>query len=79
MGPANDGAVYIRRCMVTTRNGAVTINAVQDALTQEDQTVWNCTFELETPPGTNVLLRVLGAASNTVTWHATLFIQEVGS
>lgn len=75
-GTADDGAVYIRRAMVTTKTGTVTINAVQDDLTQEDQAGWDCTF---TVSGTNVLVRITGAADNNVTWHATTIIQDLGT
>ena len=75
-GTADDGAVYIRRAMVTTKGGTVTINAVQDGLTQEDQAGWDCTLDVS---GATIRIRVTGAASNNVTWHATTTIQNLSS
>lgn len=75
-GTADDGAVYVRRAMATTKTGTVTLNAVQDGLTQEDQAGWDCTLDVS---GTSVRIRVTGAANNDVTWHSTTTIQDVGS
>lgn len=75
-GTADDGAVYIRRAMVTTKTGTVTISAVQDGLTQEDQAGWDATFNVS---GTNILVQITGAADNNVTWHATTIIQHLSS
>lgn len=75
-GTADDGAVYIRRAMVTTKAGTVTINTVQDGLTQEDQAAWDCTLDVST---TNIRVRVTGAASNNVTWHSTVIIQNLST
>lgn len=75
-GTADDGAVYIRRAMVTTKAGTVTINAVQDELTQEDQAGWDCTLDVS---GSTVRVRVTGAANNSITWHSTCFVSEVGT
>lgn len=75
-GTADDGAVYIRRAMVTTKAGVVTINAVQDDLTQEDQAGWDCTLVVS---GTDILIRVTGAASNVITWNSTALIQELST
>lgn len=75
-GTADDGATYIRRAMVTTKGGTVTINAVQDGLTQEDQAGWDCTIDVS---GAAVRVRVTGAADNSVTWHSTVVVQEVGT
>lgn len=75
-GTADDGAVYVRRALVTTKSGTVTINAVDGDLTQEDQAAWDCTL---TVSSTNVLVRVTGAASNNVTWHGTVIVQSVGT
>lgn len=75
-GTADDGAVYIRRAMVTTKAGTVTINAVQDDLTQEDQAAWDCTLDVS---GTSIRIRVTGAANNNVTWHSTTFVSNLGT
>jgi len=75
-GTADDGAVYIRRSMVTTKAGTVTINAVQDGLTQEDQAAWDATLDVL---GANVRVRVTGALDNNVVWHTTTLLQKVGS
>ena len=75
-GTADDGAVYIRRALVTTKAGTVTISAVQDGLTQEDQAGWDATF---TVSGASILVRVTGAASNNITWHATTIVQHLST
>lgn len=75
-GTADDGAVYIRRAMVTTKGGTVTINAVQDGLTQEDQAGWDCTLDVN---AATIRVRVTGAVDNNITWHSTTIVQEVGS
>ncbi len=75
-GTADDGAVYIRRAMITTKSGTVTINATQDGLTQEDQAGWDCTLAVS---GANILLRVTGAVDNNITWHSTTILQHLGS
>lgn len=74
-GTADDGAVYIRRALVTTKAGVVTINAVQDGLTQEDQAAWDYTFDVS---GANIRLRVTGAANNSISWHETTRVSYVG-
>lgn len=75
-GTADDGAAYIRRAMVTTKAGTVTINAVQDGLTQEDQAGWDCTLDVN---AATVRVRVTGAADNNVVWHSTTTLQDVGT
>lgn len=75
-GTADDGAAYIRRALVTTKTGTVTVNATQDGLTQEDQAGWNATFAVS---GTDILVQVTGAADNNVTWHSTVIVSNVGT
>lgn len=75
-GTADDGAGYIRRCMVTTKAGTVTINAVQDGFTQEDQAGWDATL---TVSGANVLVRVTGAVNNNISWDTTTFLEPLGT
>lgn len=75
-GTADDGAVYIRRAMVTTKAGVVTINAIQDGLTQEDQAGWDCTLAVLT---TNILIRITGALDNNISWHANVEVCEISS
>lgn len=74
-GTADDGAVYIRRCMVTTKAGTITVNAVQDELTQEDQAAWDCTL---VAAGGGVDVSVTGAVNNNITWHTTIITSYVG-
>jgi hypothetical protein len=74
-GTADDGAVYIRRAMVTTKSGTVTINAVDTELTQEDQVGWDCTFDVS---GNNIRVRVTGAANNTIDWGCKVTTQSQG-
>lgn len=66
-GTADDGATYVIRAMVTTKAGTVTVNTTgltQDAA--EDQAAWACVFAVS---GTDVLVRVTGAADNNVSWY----------
>jgi hypothetical protein len=75
-GTADDGAAYVRRAMVTTKAGTVTINAVDAEFTQEDVAGWDCTLDVST---TNVRVRVTGAADTNVTWHSHVLVTEVGT
>jgi len=72
-GAANDGAVYVRSARIKNNAGTVTINDLQTDFTSEDQD-WDGTITFS---GTNVLVRVTGAASNNIDWVATTTVQAV--
>ena len=61
--------------MVTTKSGTVTINAVDTELTQEDQAGWDCTLDVS---GSNIRVRVTGAANNTIDWACKVTAQAQG-
>lgn len=73
-GVAGDSAAYIRRVMVKNVAGTVTVSAVQDDLTVEDQAGWDCTIDNST---TTVRVRITGATDNNITWNCTLKIETV--
>lgn len=74
-GTADDGAVYRREGMITTKSGTVTIDTVATTLTQEDQAGWDCTLDVN---GSNIRVRVTGAASNTIDWTCKVTAQAQG-
>lgn len=77
-GTADDGASYVRRGTYTTKSGTVTLmGSVQTIGTDaEDQSAWDVTLTIS---GTNVLVRVTGAANNNVTWMGDVKVQSVAS
>jgi len=77
-GTADDGATYVRRGTYTTKSGTVTLmGSVQTIGTDaEDQAGWDATLDIS---GTNVLVRVTGAANNDITWFADVSVQRVAS
>lgn len=67
-GAAGDSAYYQRYACYRNEAGTVAIvGAAATPVTMESQAGWDVTFSIST---TNVLVRVTGAANNTVTWHA---------
>lgn len=75
-GTADDGAVYVRHFMVTTKAGTVTVNSTGASDTViEDQAGWNVTGA---GSGANFILQATGAADNNVIWHGTITISPVG-
>lgn len=64
-GTAGDGASYIVAVRAKNVGGTVTIGTPVSLLTDEDQVGWDVTFSVS---GTNVLVRVTGAASNNISW-----------
>lgn len=69
-GTADDGAGYIIEGTYKTAAGTVTlIGALTVVHVAEDQPAWDATLTIS---GTNVLVRVTGAANNNVTWHGTI-------
>jgi hypothetical protein len=76
-GTAEDGASYVVRGTYKTVAGTVTlIGAVTADYTAEDQAAWDATLTIS---GTNVLVRVTGAANNNVTWHSTTIVSHLSS
>lgn len=75
-GTADDGAVYIRRAMVTTKAGTVTINTIDTPMTQEDQAGWDLTLLASS---TFVLVRATGAANNNISWSGFISYLRISS
>jgi hypothetical protein len=77
-GTADDGASYVRRASYTTKSGTVTLlGSVQTIGTDaEDQAGWDITHTIS---GSNVLVRVTGAAANNITWMGDITVQSVAS
>lgn len=76
-GTADDGAAYVVRGTYKTASGTVTlIGSLSAMYTAEDQAGWDATLTIS---GSNVLVRVTGAANNNVTWHTTTILQNLGS
>jgi hypothetical protein len=68
-GSAGDSAAYIRTARIKNVGGTVTLSNLQSDYTSEDQTGWNATIVVS---GTDVLVRITGAANNNITWQATV-------
>jgi len=78
-GTAEDGAAYsVRRAYKNVAGTATLVNAgdVDADYTAESQALWAVTFVVS---GGTVQVRVTGAVSNNVTWHATIRTWAVGS
>lgn len=52
------------------------VGSTSATATHESQAGWDCVFATS---GTNVLLRVTGAAANNVTWHTTLRVYKLST
>lgn len=66
VGTIGDVNAYIRTVKAKNVGGIVTIGVIQSSFTSEDIAVFNATFSVS---GTNVLVRVNGAANDNVTWN----------
>jgi len=76
-GTAGDVAAYKRIAAFKNVSGVLTqIGTTTDAGTFESQAGWNCTIDTS---GTNIRVRVTGAANNNVTWHSTTQVSRVSS
>lgn len=76
-GTAEDGAGYIVYATVKNiANTATLIGAVTVVVTHEDQANWDCTIDVT---GATARVRVTGATNNNITWHGTIFVQNVES
>ena len=77
-GTADDGCSYVRRGTYTTKSGVVTLlGAVETIGTdREDQAGFDATLTIS---GTNVLVRVTGAASNNMSWQAHTLVERIAS
>ena len=77
LGTAEDGAGYVIDATIKNVAGVATlIGAVLPDVTQEDQVLWDATIDVT---GATARVRVTGAASNNVVWHATIRVWQVGS
>jgi hypothetical protein len=68
-GTAGDSACYIRTAHIKNVGGTVSIPKLQADYTSEDQQGFNATI---TVSGTNVLVQVVGATNNNLTWKAVI-------
>jgi hypothetical protein len=76
-GSADDGAEYHLRGTFKTVSGTVSqIGATVPHYYAEDQKGWDVDMTIS---GTNVNIRVTGAASNNITWHAVTHIHWIDS
>lgn len=76
-GTAEDSASYVVRGLYKTVAGAATlVGSLSSDFSVEDQAGWDATLDTS---GTDVRVRVTGAASNNVTWHATVMLQDAGT
>lgn len=76
-GVAEDGAYYhIEAVFQNIAGTATVITSVSSVTARESQAAWNCTFATS---GSDVLMRVTGAANNDVTWHGHLRKMMVSS
>ena len=73
-GNDGDGAVYVRTVCVKNIDDTLTLFKTQSDYTQEDQKSWDALFDVS---GTNLRLRVKGAANNNIDWTTTYFVQVV--
>lgn len=71
-----EGAAYIVHCGARDNAGTRALIATNAVATAEVTTAWNAVFDVS---GTDVRLRVTGAAANNLTWHATIFVAQVAS
>lgn len=67
-----DSAAYIRTARFKNVGGTCTINTLQADYTSEDVKAWDGTLVVS---GTNALIQTKGAASTTVDWTVTYFVQ----
>lgn len=75
-GTVGQGAAYVRVYMVRRIGGTTTFLGSETTTTKENDANWDCIFELS---GNDVLLSVQGVADQTITWHATIIKQTVGT
>lgn len=66
-GATGDGAGYNMSAVVKNIAGTVSVISQGVTFSGEDQPTWDATL---TVSGTNVLIRITGAANNTVNWTA---------
>lgn len=67
-GVAGDYATYEVRASANNEGGVLNIDAVTTTTVFEDQAGWDATIDAS---GTDIRIRVTGAANNNITWHAT--------
>lgn len=75
-GVADDGATYVLDAAVATKAGVVTVLLQTVVFTAEDQAAW--AVDVVAAAG-SVLLRVLGAVNNNVSWGCVAKVSYMGS
>ena len=83
-GPGGENiATYVRRATVYNALGsAIHLGPVIDEYSAESVASWDCTIATDfslSSTGPHVYVRVTGAASTTITWHAHIRVWEVGA
>jgi hypothetical protein len=71
-GATGDSASYIRTAKFKNVGGTVTMSNLQTDYTAEDITSWDSTMVVS---GGNAIINVKGAASSTIDWAGTYFVQ----
>ena len=72
-GTISDTNSYIRVVKVKNVGGTLTLGTTSSSYTNEDITPFNATFVIS---GTNVIVQVLGAVNDNVTWTVSSVITQ---
>lgn len=75
-GTAEDCAAYVIRGLFNQVAGAANIVGQTQNIIGESQAGWDCVFDVN---GTDARVRVTGAASNNISWHAHAFHRPLSS
>ena len=76
-GVAEDGAGYVQQATYKNVAGTATlIGSVNADYTAESQAAWDVTFAVS---GSNVLIRVTGAANNNISWYCSADVYQISS
>jgi hypothetical protein len=73
-GTAGDTAIFVMMAKVKDISGDAGVFDVANIYTSKDQSTWNAEIIAS---GSNALIRVIGAASNDISWSATTTVKEI--
>ena len=73
-GSVGDCATYVVRARFKDISGTVTVHDLEQDFISEDQGGWDATLVVN---GTNVEVKITGAANNDITWNTTTEIQKL--
>jgi hypothetical protein len=77
-GSSGESATYIRTFRVKNVAGTVSIKNLDSMYTSEDVVAWNVVAIVDpVSPNTDILVRVVGVASSSITWDTTTIVQVV--